>query len=303
MLISSYEREKWRNGFQFLVGADEAGRGAWAGPVIAAMVGIKDLRIAKILEQKFKLIKIQDSKSLSFHKRKEIFIWLEDNPMVVWSIGQASAKEIDRLNILQATFLAWRRAFQTLKKRFILPDFLFFDGPHTLPKLGVKQAAVVGGDKKVLTVALASIMAKVWRDQLMARMEKEYSYFSFAQHKGYGTKKHLEEISRFGPSKIHRISYRPVFQKASFQQRVYWIVSRIPRGEVKTYKMVAELAGSPRAWRAVGNILRKNYNSKIPCHRVIRSDGKIGNYNRGILAKRIKLQKEGAVIKVPEIKF
>lgn len=206
MLLSSDEKEKLERGYQLLAGIDEVGRGPLAGPVVAAIVIIKDFEIVDLIEKEFKLDKIRDSKKILPKKRERIFEYLKNNPMIEWGIGLANVQEIDRINILQATFLAWGRAIEKVSR----PDFLFFDGRYGLPKLNISQQAIIKGDEKILVVSLASIMAKVWRDRLMIGMGEKYPNFSFAQHKGYGTKRHLTELTEFGPTEIHRLSFRPI---------------------------------------------------------------------------------------------
>ena len=206
MLLSNLERKKLDDGYKLLVGVDEAGRGPLAGPVVAGAVMIKDFKIVDLLEKEFKLDRIRDSKKILPKKRKNIFEYLKNNSMIEWGVGSADVQEIDRLNILQASFLAWERAIKKISRA----DFLFFDGRYGLPKVDIPQQSIVDGDEKILVVALASIMAKVWRDELMVKMEEKYPNFSFAQHKGYGTKKHFAELAQFGPTEIHRLSFRPV---------------------------------------------------------------------------------------------
>ncbi len=206
MLLSLIEQERLKSGKLLIAGIDEAGRGPLAGPVVAAVVMVKDFKIADLLEKEFKLDKIRDSKKILPKKRKKIFEYLKGNSMIEWGIGSASVQEIDQLNILQASFLAWGRAIKKISRA----DFLFIDGPYGLPKLNISQQAIINGDEKILVVAMASIMAKVWRDELMVKMEEKYPNFSFAQHKGYGTRKHFAELAKFGPTEIHRLSFQPV---------------------------------------------------------------------------------------------
>lgn len=237
----------------------------------------------------------KDSKLLTSKKREEIFEIIKDNPYIEWRVSFVWPRVIDRISIQRATWLAWRRCLKKLNHR---PDFLFLDGKYTLPlatpdAANIAQRAVIKGDQKIALVSLASIIAKVSRDRLMKRLARKYPQYSLAQHKGYGTRLHFEELAKFGPSEIHRYSFRPVFNQLSFKDKVYYIVSQIPRGQVMTYRQVAEKIGQPRAYRAVGNVLNKNENRQIPCHRVIRSDGQIGGFRRGSQLKEELLKKEG----------
>ena len=127
----------------------------------------------------------------------------------------------------------------------------------------------------------------------MERLDKKYPDYGFVYHKGYGTKLHLERIRKFGPIEIHRKSFKPVFNNLLFKDKVYHIVSQIPKGRVMTYRQVAERIGHPNSYRAVGNALNKNPYKSVPCHRVIRSDGRIGGFARGSWVKRKILKKEG----------
>lgn len=256
---------------------------------------------------------IRDSKHLSAKQREDIFEAFKNIPGIEWRVSFVQPKTIDKINIWQATLLAWRRC---LKKLPLAPDFLFLDGKFDLngdccqtrlPRLpqirkansaGLAMAKkcvqlpIIKGDQKIFLVSLASIVAKVSRDRLMEKLDKKYPEYGFAFHKGYGTKLHLERLKKYGPCLIHRRSFKPVFDNLSFCDKVYYAVSRIPRGQTITYKDVAWQIGQPNAFRAVGNVLNKNFNPKIPCHRVIRSDGKIGGYNRGGELKKELLKKE-----------
>ncbi len=256
-----------------ITGIDEAGRGCLAGPVTAAAVIMKD---------KVSIKGVRDSKSLSTKQREEVFQQIKDNPAIDWKVSFVWTRVIDRLNIWQATLLAWKRSLKKLNSH---PNFVFLDGnynlsgsrcgrlslPHKCGRLSLWQYPVIKGDQKIFLLSLASIIAKVSRDRLMERLDKKYPNYGFVSHKGYGTKLHLERLKKFGPSEIHRKSFRPVFNRLSFTDKVYHIVSRIPKGQVMTYQQVAEKVGHPRAFRAVGNALNKNPYSWVPCHRVIRS--------------------------------
>ncbi len=306
MIFSSQEKLVFRKGYQMIAGIDEAGRGCLAGPVAAAVMVISPglLRRPPKFFQNFSglLAKtgIRDSKLLSTKQREEIFEIIKQEPALKWKVSFVWPRVIDRINIWQATLLTWQRCLKKLNPR---PDFLFLDGQMEIPRLKIAQRAIIKGDQKIVLLSLASIVAKVSRDRLMERLGQKYPQYELAQHKGYGTKLHFEKLAKFGPSEIHRRSFRPVFENLPFKDRVYYIVSQIPRGQVMTYQEVAQKIGQPRAYRAVGNALNKNPApfslkkklGRIPCHRVIRSDGRIGGFGRGSQLKERLLKKEKAI--------
>ena len=197
--MSCYERELWSEGFSLIAGVDEAGRGPLAGPVVAAAV---------ILPKGSFLSGLDDSKKLSPQKREEIFsgIWREAGAV---GVGVVSEVTIDRINILQATYLAMRQAVSELK---VSPDYLLVDG-MTVPGLDTPQLAIVSGDSLSISVAAASIVAKVTRDRIMAEKDKRFPQYGFAKHKGYGTKGHLRALGEYGVSPLHRRSFRPVKER------------------------------------------------------------------------------------------
>jgi O-6-methylguanine DNA methyltransferase len=217
---------------------------------------------------------------------------IRQEPNIKWKVGMVCPQVIDRINIWQATLLAWRHCLRKLNPQ---PDFLFLDGRAAIPRLKIKQESIIKGDQKIFLVSLASIIAKVSRDRLMERLGQKYPEYGFIYHKGYGTKFHLGRLKKFGPCEIHRKSFKPVFNALPFKEKVYYAVSKIPRGETMTYKEVAQKIGHPRACRTVGNTLNKNSNPKIPCHRVIQSDGRIGGYRKGSQIKEKLLKKEGFI--------
>lgn len=179
-----------------IAGVDEAGRGPLAGPVFAAAV---------ILDPSRPIPGLADSKVLNESKRNNLYLNIKQHALS-WSIAQSSVEEIDQLNILQATLLAMQRAVQGLH---ILPDEVLVDG-NRLPELAMKAQAIVKGDSKIKAISAASILAKVERDKLMVQYQDEYPEFSFALHKGYGTKQHIAEIERLGFLDIHRKTFNPV---------------------------------------------------------------------------------------------
>jgi ribonuclease HII len=188
-------------GFLRIAGIDEAGRGPLAGPVAAAAV---------ILPKKFTLTGLDDSKKISARNRESLYQQLTSNTSIFWAVATASREEIDRLNILRATHLAMRRAAEAL---IPLPDHCLIDG---LPvrDFPFPCDAIVKGDGLSLSIAAASIIAKVTRDRIMHQLDGEFPQFGFAKHQGYGTKAHLEALRIHGPCCHHRRSFQPVAQLA-----------------------------------------------------------------------------------------
>ena len=184
-----------------IAGVDEVGRGPLAGPVVAAAV---------ILDPARPVAGVRDSKALTETRREALARELRSSALA-WSIAWADAAEIDTVNILQATHLAMRRAILGLRVR---PAFVEVDG-NRLPNLvfngeQIDATAVVGGDAVIPAIGAASIIAKVFRDQLMRQMDQIYPRYGFARHKGYGTERHMRSIERFGPCPLHRRSFRPI---------------------------------------------------------------------------------------------
>ncbi len=188
-----YENNAAAGGFKFICGADEAGRGPLAGPVCAAAV---------ILPENTVIDGVNDSKKLSEKKREELFDVIKETALsycVAWS----SVEEIENINILNAAMLAMKRAVEGLK---ISADYALIDG-NRLPELNIPALAVIKGDSLSMSIASASILAKVSRDRLMREYDKKYPQYGFAVHKGYGTKLHKEALLKYGPCEIHRPSF------------------------------------------------------------------------------------------------
>jgi ribonuclease HII len=181
-----------------VAGVDEAGRGPWAGPVLAAAVILDDTRPLRGLT---------DSKKLTPAGRDRLYDEIRAQALCC-SVAQASVEEIDRLNILQATMLAMRRAVEGLRLK---PRLVQVDG-NRLPVLGVRAEAIVQGDAKVQAISAASVLAKVTRDRLMQTLHTEYPVYGFDRHKGYGTPAHQLALRQHGPCPIHRRSFAPVAQ-------------------------------------------------------------------------------------------
>jgi ribonuclease HII len=196
---SSRERALRARGIFLVAGVDEAGRGPLAGPVVAAAV---------ILPDDCAIEGLNDSKKLTAKKREHFHAMLTVRADIHWGIGQADVAEIDRLNILRATHLAMARAVAALPRK---PDHALVDG---LPVRGlpVPHTALVAGDTLSLSIAAASIIAKVTRDRLMTALDAQYPQYGFARHKGYGVREHLEALRSHGPSPVHRRSFQPVAQ-------------------------------------------------------------------------------------------
>lgn len=185
-----------------IAGIDEAGRGPLAGPVIAAAV---------IFHPDKPILGVADSKKLTAKKREELFEKIIAE-CLCYGVGRADAEEIDRLNILQANFLAMRRAVEQLS---VKPNKILIDG-NQCPPLDYEMEAIVQGDAKVAVISAASIIAKVVRDREMELYEKQFPGYGFAEHKGYGTAEHMAAIQRLGITSIHRKSFAPVRQRLLF---------------------------------------------------------------------------------------
>ena len=195
----SRERVLRARGFLLIAGVDEAGRGPLAGPVVAAAV---------VLPDDFGFDGLTDSKKVSAAKREKFYAILTAAAEILWAVAEATVEEIDRLNILHATHLAMGRAIERLPKR---ADHALVDG---LPVRGltVDHTALVEGDSLSLSIAAASIIAKVTRDRLMVELDAQYPQYGFARHKGYGVREHLEALRKHGPCPAHRRTFQPVAQ-------------------------------------------------------------------------------------------
>ena len=194
------ENSLFARGYKLVAGVDEAGRGPLAGPVVAACVVCN----SQIAVDKELLETINDSKKLSQKIREEVFEIIIKN--FTFGIGICDHETIDRINILQATFLAMKKAISDLKEK---SDYLLVDGKFSIPNCSYPQEAIIKGDEKVFSIMAASIIAKVSRDRMMLAFHKEYPQYGFDLHKGYGTKLHLEQIKKHGPCAIHRKSFGP----------------------------------------------------------------------------------------------
>ncbi len=195
-----HERALRKTGLEIIAGIDEAGRGPLAGPVVAAAV---------ILPEKFRHKTLNDSKKLRGEQREEIYVELTARTDVCWAVSVVDREEIDRFNILRATHQAMRQAVIALTQT---PHHVLIDGLPVRP-FPYPHTAIVDGDAKSLSIAAASVIAKVTRDRIMVEMEALYPGYGFAKHKGYATELHLERLQTNGPCPIHRKSFLPVAQQ------------------------------------------------------------------------------------------
>ncbi|TSC74998.1 MAG: ribonuclease HII [Parcubacteria group bacterium Gr01-1014_30] len=249
------EKKLWRRGYKYVVCLDEVGRGCLAGPVVACAVMIinpkhearnpKQIPMLQIRNSKrfgklknwnldivsnfdirISNLKIRDSKKLSPKARDMFYKILISHPDIKWGTGRVYPRVIDRINIFEATKLAMARAIQNLAQKYQLQKtndrsqivgngFFILDGNMKL-NLPIPQKAIVKADEKVFSCAAASIIAKVSRDRLMRKYHKKYPEYGFDKHKGYGTKRHLVALRKFGPCELHRKSFCLAFSKAGF---------------------------------------------------------------------------------------
>ncbi|MRZ81002.1 ribonuclease HII [Paeniclostridium sordellii] len=192
-MINIFENEGYEKGFTYIGGIDEAGRGPLAGPVVAAVV---------VFKPGTKIEGINDSKKLSEAKRDELFEIIKEEALD-YGIGIVQKDEIDEYNILNATYMAMKKAVNCLKQK---PDYLLVDAAH-IPDVDIEQKSIIKGDSKSISIAAASILAKVTRDSIMYEYDKMYPEYGFASHKGYGTDQHYKAIREHGITSIHRRSF------------------------------------------------------------------------------------------------
>ena len=190
-----YERKFRKKGYNLIIGVDEVGRGPLAGPVVAAAVTLKKLKFKN---------RIDDSKVLTAFQRENACREIKDKAF--FAIGIVNEKIIDKINILAATALSMQKAIAQLLPA---PDFVLVDGNVPLT-IGIPFQNIIDGDAKSISIACASIVAKVTRDRIMSVYHKRWPLYGFLEHKGYGTPRHLEALRRIGPSPIHRLSFHPV---------------------------------------------------------------------------------------------
>lgn len=209
--MPDFTYEKSFSGATLTAGIDEAGRGPWAGPVVAGAVVFPNLEISDSLARG-----LDDSKKLTAAKREALFDELRRSNALI-GCGMASVEEIDAMNILQATFLAMRRAVESLSA---VPDFAIVDGNKIPPELPCPARFLIKGDALSLSVAAASIVAKVTRDRLMRDLAKEFPYYGWEKNAGYGTKAHQDGLAAHGVCVHHRKSYAPVQRILASGQKV-----------------------------------------------------------------------------------
>lgn len=195
----TFEKQLLSEGAKYICALDEVGRGPLAGPVVCAAVIMP-------LDEDLLIEGIDDSKKLSEKKREELSLFIKERA-IAYSICEASHEEIDKINILEATKLCMIRCIDSLS---IMPDALLVDGNFSLD-IPIRQNSVIGGDALSYSIGAASIIAKVYRDNLMCEMDKIYPEYQFAKHKGYGTKIHLDAIREHGLCKIHRKTFTRKF--------------------------------------------------------------------------------------------
>jgi len=192
-----FEKEAYEKGYRYIAGVDEAGRGPLAGPVVAAAV---------ILPENACIYGLNDSKKLTSKQRESLYDEIIEKA-VAFSVGIIDEKQIDSINILNATKAAMENAVSSLKPQ---PDILFIDAVK-LENIRIKQVPIVKGDSRSVSIAAASIIAKVTRDRLIDELDQVYPQYGFKKHKGYGTKEHIEAIKKYGICPIHRISFTKKF--------------------------------------------------------------------------------------------
>ena len=203
-----HERHYYRLGCQIIFGLDEAGRGPWAGPVAAAAVALPLQRndLAK------RLAGVRDSKEMRASQRSLLVDKIKDMALA-WGLGYSRASEIDRFGIAAASKTAMQRALDNaLTDNNIAPDCLFLDYMLLPERRHIPQVSIVSGDKHSLSIACASVIAKVWRDEFMLELDAQCPQYGFARHKGYGTAAHRQALEQHGPSPYHRRGYKPVQQ-------------------------------------------------------------------------------------------
>ena len=209
-----YEARLREAGARCVAGVDEAGRGPLAGPVVAAAVVLPEGYVHPFLN---------DSKKLSAARREAVYADLTANPSIAWICATVSAREVDRTNILRASHVAMRQAVSRLPRR---PDHVLIDG-LPVPRFPVPHTAIVQGDGTSLSIAAASVIAKVTRDRLMVELDRKYPAYGFARHKGYATGEHLAILARDGPCPAHRFTFGPVAQPLlAFANRRWSVAAR-----------------------------------------------------------------------------
>ena len=210
------EEKLWKQGLNYVIGLDEAGRGPLAGPVVASAVcldylKLKNLKLFENWKLKIENLGVRDSKKLSPKMREVLYRELTSDKFLRWGIGVVWEDIIDKLNILEATKLAMKMAVDDVCKKYGKEaEFLIIDGNFILPDMNISQKSIISADSKVFSCSASGIIAKVSRDNIMKDMHLKYPDYGFEKHKGYGTKAHMEALEKLGPCKIHRKSFYPV---------------------------------------------------------------------------------------------
>lgn len=210
-----YERECLERGCSRVAGADEAGRGPLAGPVVASVVCLPPDWIQKGLPRK--LQGLNDSKQLTEKERERFYSFLTTSPLVSYAIAVVDVQVIDTINILQASLRAMNEALLQLAP---IPDHTLVDGPHIF-SARCAQTPLIDGDAKSFSIAAASVLAKVTRDRLMAKYHEQFPQYGFREHKGYSTPQHLAALAEFGPCALHRRSFAPCRPTAAPQPQLF----------------------------------------------------------------------------------
>ena len=245
-----FEKRLWKEGFKYIAGCDEVGRGCFAGPVITGCVIFSPETIYTLQGASFKGVKVDDSKKLTLLQREKADKWIKEN-CISWGIGMGSVAEINKLGISKATFSAFRRAIKNVNEKLVSRvEYLLIDAyyvpyirelrmpyktkrlrnrkilykgqqtfgwkKHRWENFSGNQLAIIKGDQKSFSIAAASIIAKVYRDNLMKSLSKKYKDYGWEENKGYGTKKHCEAIKKYNISKHHRKSFVETYLKNSF---------------------------------------------------------------------------------------
>ncbi len=182
---------------KLIAGVDEVGRGSWIGPVFSAAI---------ILKKNINKNLLKDSKKIPAKERKQLANYIKKNS--IYSVGKASTKEIDKLNILQATLLSMKRAINNLKHK---PNIILIDGTHVPKNMVYHFKTIIRGDEKIPAISAASIIAKVTRDRYITKLAKNFISYGWHTNFGYGTKKHLDAINKFGVTNHHRKSFKPIY--------------------------------------------------------------------------------------------
>ena len=204
------EEEKIQNGFHFVIGCDEVGAGPLAGPVVAAACILKSETIGDTRSSDKWYYRVRDSKTVSEKEREGLAEIIKQN-CLCYAISEVGASEVDDINIHNASLLAMHRAVSSVLEQLNTKDhkkiFVFLDGKFKIEELSLEQEPVISGDSEILSISAASIIAKVYRDDLLRKIDKMFPNYGFARHKGYGTKEHIQAIQKNGVLDIHRKSF------------------------------------------------------------------------------------------------